>query len=81
MVIINKEDLQKVENRLDEICSLLKEHLKPLTQGWMKSAEAKRVLKCSDATLKNYRDKGLVPWKQVGSTYYYKIPKLFEDES
>lgn len=81
MVIVTKEDLEKVENKLDEICSLLKEHLTPPMKGWMKSAEAKQHLKCSDATLKNHRDRGLVRWQQVGGTYYYIIPKLTEDES
>lgn len=80
MKILTEDHLHKVENRLDEICSLLKEHLMPPVKGWMKSAEAKRVLKCSDATLKNYRDKGLVKWKQVGGTYYYLTSEFMSNE-
>jgi hypothetical protein len=50
--------------------------VKPSSHEWMKSADAKKVLKCSDSTLKNYRDRNILEWKKIGGTYFHKAEQL-----
>lgn len=71
-------DFKKLEAKVDKIITMIGSDVKPHLEGWMKSAEAKRILKCSDSTLKNYRDSNLIEWKKVGGTYYHLILKTKE---
>ena len=80
---MTKEDF----NLLVEILSRIEaQHatVNPVEQKeWYKSAEVKTILDCSDATLKNYRDAGKLPFTKIGGTYYYlhtDILRLFEPQ-
>ena len=39
---------------------------------WLDGPEACRFLKISSRTLQNYRDKGILPFSQIGSKIYFK---------
>lgn len=73
---MTKEDF----NVLVEMLSRIEAHQtsgKTLEQKeWYKSAEVKSILDCSDATLKNYRDAGKLPYSKFGGTYYYEAKNL-----
>lgn len=68
-------DFKKLVEKVDEILTIMNSKVKPSSGEWMKSAEVKQVLNCSDSTLKNYRDKNVVKWKKVGGTFYYSSLK------
>ena len=73
---MTKEDF----NLLVEILSRIEAQratVNPVEQKeWYKSAEVKTILDCSDATLKNYRDAGKLPYSKFGGTYYYEAKGL-----
>lgn len=71
--IPSTSDFKELAAKVDKILSIVTSEGVPPSQEWMTSAEVKRVLKRSDSTLKNYREKGLIDWKKVGGTYYYKL--------
>jgi hypothetical protein len=53
--IPTKADFEKLACKLDQILSLLEEEENQSVNDWVKSKEAKTLLKCSDSTLKNCR--------------------------
>ena len=68
--LATKEDLQKLEKKLDELLSLLKnEHNKK----WFKSDEAMKILGLSYNTLTRLRESGEIESRKMGGTYFYKI--------
>lgn len=67
------EDFQRLENKIDQALGLLESSKSPKPQEWLKSNEVKDLLKCSDSSLKNYRDSGIIPSTRVGGTYYYAL--------
>jgi hypothetical protein len=68
---VTKDDLQVLDNKLSKILEVLEEKKSAGHTDWMKSAEVKKLLGCSDSSLNNYRSKGLLPFTQLGGTYYY----------
>lgn len=68
-------DFKELVAKVDKILSIVTDEGVSPSKVWMTSAEVKRVLKCADSTLKNYRDKDLIEWKKVGGTYYYSLKK------
>jgi len=38
---------------------------------WIRTAEAKELLSCSAATLKNLRLKNILPYSKLGGSYFY----------
>lgn len=46
---------------------------KPVSEIWYNNEEVCRLLGVSLRTLQTYRDKGLIPYSQVGHKCYYKI--------
>jgi hypothetical protein len=46
---------------------------KQVNEIWYNNEEACRLLGVSLRTLQTYRDKGLIPYSQVGHKCYYKI--------
>jgi hypothetical protein len=74
--ITSAADFKELVAKVDKILTIVDSEVKPSSGEWMKSIEAKKVLKCSDSTLKNYRDKNLVEWKKVGGTYFHRLDQL-----
>lgn len=44
-----------------------------LKEEWWTNQEVCRLLGISLRTLQNYRDKGLIPYSQIGHKCYYKV--------
>lgn len=69
--IVTQEEFQVLNNKMEKVLELL-QNSKPTTESeWLKSSEVKKILKCSDTSLKNYRDNGIIPHTQIGGTFYY----------
>lgn len=73
--IASKADFIRLEKTVEKILDIIGGE-RPSPGEWMKSAEAKKVLKCSDSSLKNYRSKGLIQFTKIAGTYYYKPLKI-----
>lgn len=69
--LATKEDIQVLEEKLDRVINLFTAERTSVKEEWMKSSEVKAMLKCSDASLKNYRDTGILPSSKIRGTYYY----------
>jgi hypothetical protein len=68
------------------VISILKEKSKKsgslLSDRWLDGSEVIRALKISSRTLQNYRDRGIIPFSQVGHKIFYKasdIDKFMEE--
>ncbi|MFH0761434.1 MAG: helix-turn-helix domain-containing protein [Bacteroidota bacterium] len=48
------------------------------TEKWLTTAEAADYLRVTSRTMQNYRDRGMIPFSQVGSKIYYKPSDLEE---
>ena len=86
MEIVTKEDLQVLRIQLlDDIKRLLGSKPMPTeTQDWVKSAEARKILKASPGTLQNLRITGKLNPVKIAGTWYYslkQINSLFENNS
>jgi Helix-turn-helix domain len=69
--LLTKEDFKALDEKMDRILEALSAKEKSEPGEWLKSAEVKAILNCSDATLKNYRDAGSLPYSKIEGTYYY----------
>lgn len=69
--LLTKEDFKALDEKLDRILETLSAKKNSEPGEWLKSAEVKAILNCSDATLKNYRDSGALPYSKIEGTYYY----------
>lgn len=49
---------------------------KSVDEEWYTNRDVCRLLGVSQRTLQNYRDKGLIPYSQVGHKCYYKIKDI-----
>ncbi|WP_114782973.1 helix-turn-helix domain-containing protein [Botryobacter ruber] len=81
--IITKEDLQHFRRQLlEELQQLLSQKQPTQTQKQiLKSAEVRKLLKISPATLQTLRINGTLPFSKIGGTIYYRqedIEKLME---
>lgn len=82
VTLLTKEDVQVLDEKLTTILELLTSNKPVQSKAWLKSAEVKIILNCSDATLKNYRDQGRLPYSKIGGSYYYsfnQVNELFEN--
>lgn len=80
-------EIKMIEGRVyDRIRQCLKDLLeknrklqpKPVDEEWYTNRDVCRLLGISLRTLQNYRDKGLIPYSQVGHKCYYKIRDVEE---
>jgi len=69
--IVTQEEFQVLNNKMEKVLELLQMSKPTIESEWLKSSEVKKILKCSDTSLKNYRDKGVIPFTQIGGTFYY----------
>lgn len=72
--IITKEDLQHFRRQLlEDLEQLLRKHkVQQAPTQVLKSAEVRRLLKISPATLQALRINGTLPFTKVGGTIYYR---------
>ena len=69
--VVTKQDFEALDQKLNKILEVLIQKKDQEQTDWMKSTEVKRILHCSDSSLTHYRNKNLLPFTQVGGTYYY----------
>jgi len=69
--LVTQEEFQVLNSKVEKVLELLENNKPTVESEWLKSSEVKKVLKCSDASLKNYRDTGILPSSKIGGTYYY----------
>jgi hypothetical protein len=86
MEIVTKEDLQIFRIQLlDDIKRLLgNTRVDSGSPEWVKSAEARKILKASPGTLQNMRVTGRLNPVKIAGTWYYslkEIKSLFEGKS
>ncbi|MGJ1366761.1 helix-turn-helix domain-containing protein [Sphingobacterium spiritivorum] len=82
--ILTKEDLQFFKKELlDEIRQIVKG--RTLTENgdreWLRSREVRKKLKISPGTLQNLRITGVLPFKKIGGSMYYRssdVDKMME---
>jgi hypothetical protein len=66
---ITKDDLNRFKLELiEELKQNLRTEIKP---DWLKTNDVLALLQCSPGKLTALREKGLLPFKKVGGTYYY----------
>lgn len=72
----------KVFSRLTQAVNDLLERSKKLTpkkrvdEEWYDNKEVAQLLKVSLRTLQSYRDKGILPYSQIGHKCYYKVKDI-----
>lgn len=72
--LMTDEDLRNLINKIDNLEKKI-DNLsnKPkLDEIWLDNQEEMELLKIRPRTLQNYRDKGVIPFSQMGSKIYYK---------
>lgn len=78
MEIASLKDLLQIK---DEIIKAIQsiEHSSPEPQlKWVKSKKAREILGCSNGTLLNYRQKGIIKASRLDKTWYYNIDSIIE---
>ena len=84
---MNIEIISKPE--LDEFRQSLIEELKDILDfaftrtKWIRTAEAKELLSCSAATIKNFRNRNILPYSKLGGSYFYprhEIDRILDDK-
>ncbi len=82
--ILTKEDLQQFKKELlEEITQVLKsENLgNSGDKKWLRSREVRKKLDISPGTLQNLRITGILPFKKIGGSMYYRssdVDKMME---
>ena len=80
--IITKEDLQYFRRQLlEDLRQLLSKRPQQTQKLVLKSAEVRRLLQISPATLQTLRINGTLPFTKIGGTIYYRsedIERLLE---
>jgi len=76
MVIIEKSVLEELTNRIKHLNTMMEQvyihnGLKTPPE-WMNNREVCNILRISKQTLQGYRDRGKLPFTQVGAKMYYK---------
>lgn len=81
--IVTREDLRQFKREmLEEFKQIIGNREKDnLDMEWLKSAEVRRLLGISPGTLQNLRVNGMLPYRKVGGSMYYRredIRKMME---
>lgn len=80
--LVTKDDLQRLRSQLiEDLKNLLNPKIEK-TKVWLRSAEVRKILKISPASLQNLRVIGSLKPVKIGGIYYYKneeIQGLFEN--
>ncbi len=77
-LILSEVDYKELQSKLEKITSQLDNLGKqnPLTERWLDNQDVCTILKISSRTLQNYRDKGILPFSQIGNKIYYKASDI-----
>ena len=67
------DKLNRMEQKLDAQSNPI-----PLNQQWLDLQETCRQLKISKRTLQFYRDKGILPYSQIGGKIYFRASDIEE---
>lgn len=70
--LLSKKDLENIHHKIDRMLELLEQKQANDPGEWLRSAEVRKMLKCGASTLLGFRDKGILPTRKIGGTYYYK---------
>ncbi|NDW17968.1 DNA-binding protein [Dysgonomonas sp. 216] len=62
-----KQKMEEFSQRIKSICKN-----KSFKDSWLDNQDVCRLLDISLRTLQNYRDKGILPYSQIGYKCYYK---------
>ncbi len=82
--ILTKEDLQQFKKELlEEITQVLKRENSAGSgdKEWLRSREVRKKLDISPGTLQNLRITGILPFKKIGGSMYYRssdVDKMME---
>jgi len=75
--IITSDDLREFKiELLDEIRFIIKDQKSNHTKQWLKSAEVRKLLNISPATLQTLRINGTLPFTKIGGTNYYNATDI-----
>lgn len=69
--LVTKSELHELKQMLYEILERLPKCLTGNVKEFLTAKEVKEILQCSDSTLGNYRNSGILSAKKVGGRYYY----------
>lgn len=75
--LITREDLHQFRK---ELVQELREVIGQPQQvkQWLKSSEVRKLLNISAGTLQNLRIKGIIPFRKIGGTLYYRYEELLK---
>ena len=77
--ISTKEDISRLEMKLDRMERLIESVLSPVKQKpFLSGSEVKEMLGISEGTLKAYRAKGWLPGKKKGGKYFYRYEDVMK---
>ena len=80
--IVTKKDLELCEKRLmDKLSQLVTNTTRGLSEPsskFLRTREVLKLLTINPKTLKKYRRNKLIPYKQVGNTFFYPEKELLE---
>ena len=76
MELATLNDLQQMKSEIIEELKKLFENKIPKQKKWVKSKEARELLKCSPGTLQNLRQTRQIEFTRIGGTIYYNIDSI-----
>ncbi|REA60159.1 DNA-binding protein [Dyadobacter luteus] len=77
--MITKEDLQQFRQQLlSDIKEIIAAPKTNNESAWLRSAEARQILKVSAGTLQNLRISGQLKPNKIGGTYYYNRGEIMD---
>lgn len=74
--LVTKNELFELKEILNEILERLPKCLTGNKKEFLTAKEVKGILHCSDTTLSNYRNSGVLLAKKVGGRFYYSHTDL-----
>ena len=75
--IIDERVLEKIRQLVRNLYERSKELVpKPADAEWLDNQEARLLLDVSPRTLQSYRDRGVLPYSQIGHKCYYKLSDI-----
>lgn len=75
---MNTDELQLFKQLATRLLSLIGEvpSSSNPAETWLDIPDAAKWLKVSPRTLQNYRDKGMLPYSQIGAKIYFRLDDL-----
>ena len=75
--IISNQQFQELVDKIAELQRNFKTRAsESLVETWLTNHEVAKILRVTFRTLQNYRDKGILPFSQVGSKIYYRASDI-----